>query len=307
MDIRIQTMGRFAVWLNDRELTQILEQPIRAALLVYLAVERDVTRDAAESVIWGDLPPGKARHALNQTLYRLRKDLGEDWLLAQGDLLTVTGGVRVDAREFETAVKAGAWEEGLEFYRGTFLDGWHLLGTSPFEHWTDRHRLRLSRLHREACRVGLSELKAAGRYSDGLKLARAWVQRDSMEDEAQHNLIELLARTGQRGEALEQYEMYANLLAEDELVPLDETRELVEGIRNGSALAGSPEAPSHPVASSHLESPAGSGSWKPRRLRRTLFLASTLGLLTLSALLFVLSRRSAPELGLVANRVLVVP
>ena len=213
----------------------------------------------------------------------------------------MTGGVRVDTREFETAVKAGAWEEGLEFYRGTFLDGWHLLGTSPFEHWTDRHRLRLSRLHREACRVGLSELKAAGRYADGLKLARAWVQRDPMEDEAQHSLIELLARTGQRGEALEQYEIYASLLAEDELAPLDETRELVEGLRNGSALAGSPEA------ASHLESPADSGSWKPRRLRRTLFLASTLGLLTLSALLFVLSRRSAPELGLVANRVLVVP
>ena len=77
MDIRIQTMGRFAVWLDDRELTQILDQPIRAALMVYLAVEGEVTRDAAESVIWSDLPPGKARHALNQTLYRLRKDLGE--------------------------------------------------------------------------------------------------------------------------------------------------------------------------------------------------------------------------------------
>jgi hypothetical protein len=37
MEIRIQTLGRFQVSLGGRELTQLLEQPTRAALPVYLS------------------------------------------------------------------------------------------------------------------------------------------------------------------------------------------------------------------------------------------------------------------------------
>lgn len=239
MDLRIQTLGRFAVFLDGLDLKPILDQPVRAALLLYLAVEGQGTRDGAEGVIWGDLSPERARHALNQTLYRLRRDLWEDWLSADGERLAVAPGVRVDAREFEEAVAEGAWERALLLYQGAFLEGWRLLGTPSFEHWTDRHRLHLSRLHREASRARIEMLRGAGDLDGALDVAAGWVRKDPFEDEAHHAHIQLLAAGGRRADALESYEAYVRLLARDGLEPLDDTKALVGAIRAGMApLAG---------------------------------------------------------------------
>lgn len=233
MELRIQTLGGLRVFRNGEEYLRLAEQPTRAAVLVYLAIERDVTRDVVQGVIWGRLPPDRARHSLNQTLYLLRKDLGEDWILSEGERLCVSERLSVDAHDFETAVAEGAPEDALLLYHGDFLEGWYLRDTPEFEQWTDVVRLRLSSLHREACRSRLSELRSSGRTEEALDLATEWVRRAPREDEGHHQLIELLARSGRRAEALEHFEAYEKSLAAEALSPLDATRDLVESIRNG--------------------------------------------------------------------------
>jgi Tol biopolymer transport system component len=80
-----------------------------------------------------------------------------------------------------------------------------------------------------------------GAVADAIEAARAWVTLEPYDDEAQHRLIELLAGSGQRSEALAQYERYERLLKADDLEPLDETKALVALLRAGevgvSALA----------------------------------------------------------------------
>ncbi len=301
MGISIRTLGRFSVLRDGQELTRFSEQPVRAALLVYLAVERDVTRDTAEGVVWSDLPPDRARHSLNQTLYRLRKDLGEDWLSAEGDRLRVSGAVRVDALDFEKRVETGDLPDALALYGGGFLEGWHLVGTSAFEHWTDRQRVRLSRLHREACRSHLSHLRDGGRMDEALELARAWVQRDPLEDEAHHGLIELLFVAGERAEALARYDAYERLLAEEELTPLDETRELIERLRDGHAAAAAPGDPAEE------SDPFPSRADRPRRTRVGATLAMAILILAVTGLLFGLGENSNSIPDVIPNRVLVSP
>jgi DNA-binding SARP family transcriptional activator len=315
MSIRIQTLGRFAVFEGGEELTRFSDQPTRAALLLYLALERDVTRDAAEGVIWSDLPPDRARHSLNQTLYRLRKDLGEDWLSTEGDRLRVSDSLRVDALEFETMVLGGEVSDALGLYEGGFLEGWHLLDTSAYEHWTDRYRIRLSRLHREACRSRLAELRKAGKTEEGLQLARTWVQRDPIEDEAHHALIELLALAGKRAEALERYEAYEKLLADEDLAPLDETRELVARLREGRAVEASstdvsdgPTDVAGPVGPEGEVTPPG-GSTQAGVRKPLLVWAMVAGMPVFLAglFLFALPRTTDPVVDALPNRVLVFP
>lgn len=233
MDIRIQTLGGLRVFHDGRELSRISRRPTRAALLVYLAVERDVTRDVVLGTLWSRLDPDRARHALNQALYLLRKEFGDDWLVVDGDRLRVAGSVRVDALEFEERVKAGSFEEALPLYEGAFLEGWYLRDTPEFEHWMDRVRLRLSRLHGDARRGRLSGLRREGRTAEALEVAREWVRSEPRQDAAHHALIELLALSGRRAEALDHYEAYERDLARQDLAPLEETRALVERIRNG--------------------------------------------------------------------------
>lgn len=274
MDVRIQTLGGLRVSLDGREKARLSEQPTRAALLVYLAVERDAASDAVQGVLWSRLPPDRARHALNQAVYLLRTDLGEGWVAREGERLRVSKDVSVDVRDFEERVRSGALDAAMEDYRGGFLDGWHLRDTPEFEQWTDGVRTRLARLHREACRTRLRELRDSGEPGRALEVARAWVERDPLEDEAHHALIELLWEAGRRGEALEHFGVLQRLLEAEGLTPLDETRALVAQIRSSaptdrSGATGEPEpGPVTGAATgpSGFER-AGGGGGEPRRRR----------------------------------------
>jgi DNA-binding SARP family transcriptional activator len=97
--------------------------------------------------------------------------------------------------------------------------------------WTDRQRARFGRLHRQACQARIEHLVHIGAVAEAIAAARAWVVVEPFDDEVQHRLIELLAGSGKRAEALAQYQRYERLLAAEELEPLEETKALVAPLR----------------------------------------------------------------------------
>ncbi len=261
MSIRLSTLGGLTVRHHGAELTAASGQPIRSALLVYLAVERTATRDEVVATLWPDRHDSRARHALSQTLYELRKSLGDDWVDAGGDTLRTTDLVQADAVEFRSAVEEERFEDALELYGGPFLDGVHLAVTEPFQDWVDRERARLGRLHRKARRAVIERRQAAGDLDGAREAARGWVDLDPLDDEGQHRLIELLAATGQRSEALQHFDGYRSLLAEELGVePLEETVRLAREIRSGSSIG--------PVATgtAHREEPVTPDADGPKRV-----------------------------------------
>jgi DNA-binding SARP family transcriptional activator/predicted Zn-dependent protease len=314
MDIRIDTLGGLRVRVDDRESSSLREQPVRAALLLLLAMEREITRDRITGILWPDQAPDRARHTLSQTLYRLRQDLGDDWVVSEGEHLRIGPRVRVDALEFLAASGEDGpqdLESALALYRGPFLHGWGLSVATEFEHWVDHQRLTLSRAHREVCRARIAQLKKAGAGASALETARHWTEVDPLEDEAHHLVIELLAESGRRSEALERYEAFRGLLAADELRPLDETEELVRRIREDLG-GGSLLKPVAPPVAGPLSVPAAHAPSTPRpRIRfRRIALVAALVLLTSVGGRWVYQRLALPSptsSDVVPYRVLVVP
>ena len=289
---------------------RLIEQPTRAALLVYLAMERDVTREVVQGIIWGDLPPDRARHSLNQALYLLRKELGDDWIDANGERLRATDSLSVDAIEFERQVAEGSPAEALALFRGDFLQGWNLRDTPEFEHWTDRVRLRLSRLHREARRSRLSELRRADEIPEALGVAREWLRRDPSGDEAHHALIEFLALSGRRADALEHFEAYERERAADQLPVADDSLELVERLRDGEDLRdpGAGEPGDHGLEEVAARGPGEVLGADVRTGRRTgRVLAGAAAVVAIALLLFTALRDHSPTPVLDPGRVLVYP
>lgn len=234
MAVRVTTLGTLRFELDGRVLDRLPAARNRSALLVYLAVEREVVRDAVMGLLWPDRPPARARHLLSQTLYELRQDLGDGWVETLGEKLRATDALQVDALELATAVEAGDYERAAGLYKGPFLPGAALAVSRPMEGWIDAQQARLTRLHRRARKGAIDARVADGQLVDALPLARRWVEVDPLDDEAQHRFIELLAATGDRSGALRQYDRYARLVEEElELEPLEATRELVERIREG--------------------------------------------------------------------------
>lgn len=242
VSITLHTLGRLAVFRDGEEYPALISQKLRCAVLLYLAVEGEATRDTILALLWPDREEERGRHALSQTLYELRQAFGPEWLESHGERLRVTGAVSADARDFEEAVEDGDVERAAELYRGPFLEGVHLAASNEFESWADRKRAQLRRSHRVVRREVIDRYLAEERLPDALAAARRWVALEPLDDEAQHRLIELLARSGQRSEALRQYERFGELLEKDDLEPLEDTRALVEEIRRGPGEGGRTEA-----------------------------------------------------------------
>ncbi len=262
MPTRVLTLGTLRVHHDGEELERLPAQPVRCALLLYLAFEREVTRDAALGMLWPEHAPERARHALSQTVYELRQILGDDWVELRGDRLFVSDSVTVDLLDLIDALERGEPERALELYGGAFLGGTYPSTTRAFEGWVDGWQAKLARLHRRARREAIEARLEADDTKAALELTRAWVELDPLDDEAQHRLIELLATSGDRSAALRQYERYESLVRRQlELEPLDETKELVARIRGGPTEAARPaeEPPAMEAAA-----PDGSGATADR-------------------------------------------
>jgi DNA-binding SARP family transcriptional activator/TolB-like protein len=234
--IQLVTFGGLHVVDDTGELERLLSQHSRAALFIYLAVERRVSRESLTAMFWPESDAENARHALRQSLYQVRKAAGgSDWIDSRAHELVVSDDVRTDARAFTDALNRGDVESAVRLYRGPFLDGVHLVDLKPWESWVDSRRAQYARAFRKACRDLIQVRRAAGDLAGAIEAAERWTARDPSDDEAQHRLIEALAAAGERAEAIRQYETYARILEPDGLEPLDETKELVERLRSDSA------------------------------------------------------------------------
>jgi len=241
MDVRLTTLGILSVKVNGEERESLPGRPVAFGLLVFLALEKEVTRDRILGFFWPESTQEKARHTLSQTLYDLRRELGEEWVESKGNLVRTTSRLWVDALEFEAMAEAGRHRGAVALYCGPFLEGFHLVRTHAFEEWEERQRARLARRYRASADAFIREARGRGDLSAALKEATKWTALDPLDDGAQHYLIELLTESGSRSEALLQYERYEATLQEElGLEPLDETKELVERIKDGVVVTPLP-------------------------------------------------------------------
>jgi DNA-binding SARP family transcriptional activator len=114
---------------------------------------------------------------------------------------------------FQAALERGDIPTALRDYQGPFLAGWKFPGTGHFLGWVDRVRIQLSRQFREANRHHVTGLREAVELDRALAVIGGWIEADPLDDEAQHCLIELLMETGDRAEALSQFDAYEQLLS----------------------------------------------------------------------------------------------
>src|SRR6185503_10955861 len=97
MAVQLSTFGGLHAVDDNGELEWLLGQHSRAALFIYLTIERRVSRESLLAFFWPESDAENARHALRQSLYQLRRAVGSDWVESRQHELVVTGDVQVDA------------------------------------------------------------------------------------------------------------------------------------------------------------------------------------------------------------------
>lgn len=145
--------------------------PWRLALLAVLAAagSRGLSRERLLGILRPEGDEERGRHELAQTVYSLRRELGNDGVIAgTTELRLEPGAISSDVGDFAAALAAAAHGAVGRLYAGPFLDGFYLSDAPEFERWLDTERTRLAA---SAVRV-LEQLaqshETAGRHGEAL-------------------------------------------------------------------------------------------------------------------------------------------
>ncbi len=215
---RLKLLGGASIEGPDGPLGGAIAQRQRLAFLAVLSAAPSglVSRDKLLALLWPELDSGRARRALSNALYVIKKELGESSVLAVGDDLRLdTGFIAVDAQEFEDAVKAGELGRAISIYSGPYLDGVHVKDSPEFEKWADGERDRLRGLFAGA----LEELADRAAEAGDHKGSAQWWERLAVMDPYSSrivlSLMKALAAAGDKAGALRYAQVHTTLLREE--------------------------------------------------------------------------------------------
>jgi DNA-binding SARP family transcriptional activator/TolB-like protein/Tfp pilus assembly protein PilF len=239
-----RTLG--ALSLTDgqgREIGSVLAQPKRLALLAYLALAGPSAlrrRDTVVALFWPELDQRHARGALRQALRFLRRSLGDDVIVKQGDEAVglASGALRCDAVEFEQACDRGDVEAALELYGGELLDGLFIADAAPeLDQWIDERRRELRRRAAEAAWTLAARRHDEGDRTSAARFARRAAAVAPMDEMEVRRLIAFLDECGDRSGALRAYEEFAQQLSRQfEAEPSADTQSLIQAVRTGARV-----------------------------------------------------------------------
>jgi DNA-binding SARP family transcriptional activator len=213
----------------------------RIALLALLARGSGAcTRDKLVALLWPESSGERARSSLNESLYVLRRALGDEVIVSSGDDVRLGDALMVDVARFEESIVRGDHAAAVATYRGAFLDGFFLTRAGEFERWAEVERERLAGKFRTALEALASELDRHGDASGAVALWRRLVAEAPLDARLTTRLMESLVAAGNRAAALEHARVHTALTAAEEALPADpQVAALADRIRDG----WTPQAP----------------------------------------------------------------
>ncbi len=282
--IDLRTLGTLDLRTREgAELRSVLTQPRRAALLFYLALARPRgfhRRDTLLALFWPEADTERARTALRQAVYFLRRSLGETTIVSRGDgeLGLEPGVVSCDAVEFEALADAGEPERALALCQGDLLPGFFVEDAPAFERWLEEERKRLRGRAAEAAWTLAERGERAGDADAAGRWARRAVELTPADEAALRRLMELLARLEDRAGALRSYDEFARRLEQEyEVTPAAETSALAARLRKQARR----RLPAATPASAPMARPPQPAALPVQRRRWWLPVAVALALVTL--------------------------
>src|SRR3990172_7284821 len=256
----LSLLGR--VQLEGRDGLVDLPNKKLAGLLAYLAstAPQPQPRERLSALLWGSHFDAQAKQNLRQALFRLRKVLGPEALASDGEAVSLDPAtVSSDVARFEALIREGsrdALSQAADLYRGRFVDD-VAVSEEAWNDWLSAERERLQDLALGALVELAQQDLAAGRGEQALKAAQRAVALNSMREDAHRLIVQALAATGRKAEALKHYEDLTALLERElSTEPDAATNALAAGLRGAKAaptrsaapLPAAAAAPSPPAA-----------------------------------------------------------
>lgn len=325
---RLRVLGGAALERDGMPLDTMGAQRKTLALLALLAAARShgVSRERLAAYLWPESDTERARGALKQLLYVVRRQLGSP------EVISGTSELRLNPAYIESDVGAflGALEDGrldlaVSQYGGPFLDGFHLSGSSEFEHWMSAQRDELARRYTSAVERLASAAEASGEPSAAVEWLRRLQAIDPLSGRVALRLMRALHAAGERAAAQQCAQAHAALVQRELGSPPDpEIAALAERLRTelsgpdpfggvaprSSAVSSRSPGPT-PRASPEADDPAPPRSAQIRRSRMAAAALVAAAAIVVAVALLVVAQRgrygASPQAVLADRSVAVLP
>jgi DNA-binding SARP family transcriptional activator len=193
-----------------------------------------ISREQLEAMMWPEVPGEQARNLLAVALHRLRRRLGERFIVASAEGYRLGDHVVVDLWEIEAMSRdaqqmrtdRATAQRWLAIYRPIACGCKHQLGKYEFVRALEH---RLSCAARTVTERLAAETLRHGDAALALELVQLALAADACDEAAREIAIRCQLALGNRAAAIREYLQYARALAEElELEPCFTLRSLIE-------------------------------------------------------------------------------
>jgi DNA-binding SARP family transcriptional activator/TolB-like protein len=241
----LQTLGGLKLSVRDTGESVLVNQRKRLAFIAALAadVNGGLARERQYALFWAESSGERARNALNQMVFAVRRDLGDEAIQTDGLSIRLNADiVASDVRAFREALSAGRFTDAVEMYRGPFLDGLYLRDAAEFERWAEDTRQALAGDYARALERDIDAALQAGPSgaAHAVRYGRLLARHDPLSTQAALRLVRAFELSGDASAALQHAATHAShVRAELAGEPGPELEREVARIRAGNS-AGAP-------------------------------------------------------------------
>ena len=236
--LRLLTLGGLSLVDDGAPVTGAASQRSRLALLALLAAAgpAGVAREKLLACLWPESDDERARHALKQSVYALRRDLGNENAIAGTATLTLDPTlVASDIREFEEALARGDDATAVSLYAGPFLDGVFVRAAPEFDQWAATERARLERAYLEGIARLARAADAAGDSTTSVQWWRRAAAAEPLSGRVALSLMRALAESGDVSAAIQHARVHDAMVRDQLDAPADEAvLTFAEELRSGN-------------------------------------------------------------------------
>jgi len=252
-NIKVSLFGKFNIDYGEKS-SYIRARKVQE-LFIYLLVFRKnpQPRESLSEILWADQPVLTSKKNLRQTLWHLQSAFKEFKHPSRLELLIDDGWIHIrlptnfwlDTAEFEQVFEAvnpkharelsaedfSAMQYAVHLYTGDLLEGW-------YQDWCifERERFQMMNLMLLDKLVQYCEIHQ--KYDVGLAYGWQILRQDYAYERAHRQLMRLYALSGDRTQALHQYQRCLNALqVELGVEPSARTRQLYEQIQSDTFVA----------------------------------------------------------------------
>lgn len=218
--VNIHTLGKIQVRVDGKLVTTSdwQTQVARDLFLLLLSHPNGLTKEEIGLLFWPDYSSSQLKIQFKNTIYRLRRALGQNVILFENDLYRFNQELDYEAdfelflsrltqvkKETEIHKKLKAWRQALDVYKGNFLPG------LDFD-WVLQIRENLWIKYQNSLFAYVEALLEKGEYQTAIEACSRLLTQDICQEDAYRLMMRAYSAQGNTAEVARQYERCVDAL-----------------------------------------------------------------------------------------------